>query len=218
MLPAAPPTPPLHDTASASSQRRAGPLPPRPWLSAWTCSSLRPRTSTMSSARTPHLPKGPDFADNFEIFGESLINTDGETWRAQRRMIHNLMTSRSIACICNMLRAPRQPRQGGERPHPASPPLRRVERGGRPARRVLAVDFDTTCALVLAWTPAACLTASDRPVRQGAGRRLRGHLLRHVVRKSWLEIGRERKLAAAARVMDAFVDETIAAKESRWRP
>ncbi|OAY75513.1 Alkane hydroxylase MAH1, partial [Ananas comosus] len=163
-------------------------------------------------------PKGPDFADMFELFGESLLNTDGETWHAQRRMLHNLMTDRRFRSY--ELRASRDKVENG-----LIPLLRRLAESNAAVDLqdvFLRLTFDTTCTLVLGVDPG-CLSDgfSTVPFAKALDDASEAIFFRHVVPKimwkvlKWLEIGRERKLAAAARVMDAFVDETIAARRKQ---
>ncbi|XXG49370.1 hypothetical protein AAC387_Pa02g3575 [Persea americana] len=47
------------------------------------------------------FPKGPEFARIFDIFGESIINSDSESWRIQRKVAHGLMSSKKFRTFVN---------------------------------------------------------------------------------------------------------------------
>nr|CAD1819031.1 unnamed protein product [Ananas comosus var. bracteatus] len=118
--------------------------------------------------------------------------------------------------------SPCQPRQGGEWPHPLLRHLAESNAAVDLQDVFLRLTFDTTCTLVLGVDPG-CLSDGfpTVPFAKALDDASEAIFFRHVVPKivwkvlKWLEIGRERKLAAVARVMDAFVDETIAARRKQ---
>ncbi|XP_072957818.1 alkane hydroxylase MAH1-like [Typha angustifolia] len=161
----------------------------------------------------PIYPKGEEFREMFEIFGESLLTTDDEKWKAQRKMIHNLMINRNF------------------RAYELHISRNKVEKGlvpilNRFAEEKKIVDledlftrltFDTIFDMALGVDPGSLSPEFPiHPLAEALDVASEVIFHRHLVPKSWwkvmkwLNIGKERKLAIAGEKMDKFVKETIA--------
>ncbi|XP_072956548.1 noroxomaritidine synthase 3-like [Typha angustifolia] len=158
-------------------------------------------------------PKGEDFYEIFEVFGESLLTTDGEKWKAQRKMIHNLMINRNFRAY--ELHVSRSKVEKG-----LIPILNRFAE----EKKVIDLEdlfmrltFDTVSDMVLGVDPG-CLSPEfpSHPFAEALDVAAEAIFHRHLIPKSWwkvmkrLNIGKERKLAIAGEKMDKFVAETIA--------
>ncbi|KAF0893317.1 hypothetical protein E2562_023951 [Oryza meyeriana var. granulata] len=159
-----------------------------------------------------NYPKGEEFASFFDVMGDSFFNADGESWRRQRARVQHVMSNPLLlafmAACCR-----------GKVEKGLLPILAHFASTGAPvdlqglftrfafdmtAIPVFGVD---TCRLSIDMPPVDVASAMDAVMEVG--------FFRHTVPVScWklmrrLRIGRERKLAAAQRLLRRFVAEMI---------
>ncbi|CAL9091122.1 unnamed protein product [Musa textilis] len=168
------------------------------------------------SANFSNYPKGGEFSEIFDILGDGIFNSDGESWKKQRMKAHGLINGRRFRSFV------------------ASSIRNKVERGLIPlvddvARRGAVVDlqdvfmrltFDATSYLVFGVDPC-CLTIGlpTVPFARAMDDAMGALLLRHTVPPAWwklarwLRIGDEKKLAMAWKVIDRYIAESISEKK-----
>uniref|UniRef100_R7VZM0 Cytochrome P450 86A1 n=1 Tax=Aegilops tauschii TaxID=37682 RepID=R7VZM0_AEGTA len=166
-----------------------------------------------------NYPKGDVFAQMFDILGGGIFNSDGERWRSQRTKAQMLMTT---------------PRY---RAFVAQSSLDKVEQSVLPFLAHAADSdttcdlqdvftrwsFDTTCNLVFGVDPG-CLAIGlpDVPFARAMDDVLRTVFVRHIMPVTcWkvmrrLDVGHERKNAAARRTADEFVAATLASRRAAY--
>ncbi|XP_062201240.1 noroxomaritidine synthase-like [Phragmites australis] len=160
-----------------------------------------------------NYPKGDTFAEIFDILGDGIFNADGESWRRQRvtsQMLLNGPQFRAFAARCCRDKVENS----------LLPFLAHTANEGRPCdlnNVFLRLALDLTCTLVSGVDPG-CL-AIGSPVVPSFARAMDDALetlfLRHITPAAcWklmkrLEVGQEKKMAAARRTIDSFVAATI---------
>ncbi|EER95538.1 hypothetical protein BDA96_01G544800 [Sorghum bicolor] len=162
-----------------------------------------------------NYPKGHEFVEIFDDFlGGGLFNADGESWRRQRVKAQMLMTAprfRAFTASCSRDKAEKS----------LLPFLALAADEGRPCDLqdvFLRLSFDLTCTLIFGIDPA-CLQVTglppEVPFLRAADVALETIFLRHIIPMAcWklmrrLNVGPERKMAAARRTIDSFVAEMI---------
>ncbi|URE00655.1 Cytochrome P450 [Musa troglodytarum] len=147
-----------------------------------------------------NYPKGKEFTEIFDMFGNSLINTDGEEWKMQRRMTHSLMSNQNFRYY--ELKTVRDKVVGA-----LLPLLRGVAETGNAVDLqdvFLRLTFDVACSLILGVDPG-CLAEGFPvvPFAKALDDALEVIFFRHTVPMSvwkamrWLGVGKERKMAVA---------------------
>uniref|UniRef100_A0ACD5WS61 Uncharacterized protein n=1 Tax=Avena sativa TaxID=4498 RepID=A0ACD5WS61_AVESA len=164
-----------------------------------------------------NYPKGDEFADIFDVFGNGIFNADGDSWRRQRAKSQLLMAGPRFRVF-----SARYSREKVERS--VLPFLAHAADTGATCDlhdMFLRLTFDMTCNLVFGVDPG-CLQI-DLPVVPFARAMddvLETLFIRHLISpKCWklmyrLEVGTERKMAAAKRTIDRFAAETIAKRRA----
>ncbi|RWW33240.1 hypothetical protein GW17_00002058 [Ensete ventricosum] len=118
-----------------------------------------------------NYPKGKEFTEIFDMFRNSLINTDGEEWKIQRRMTHSLMSNQNFRCY--ELKTVRD--KGGEGAPPS--PAWRGRDGQRSGPSGRVPEANLRCLLLVDSRRRSRLPRRRLPggaVCQGLGRRLGG--------------------------------------------
>ncbi|CAL9103414.1 unnamed protein product [Musa acuminata var. zebrina] len=189
-----------------------------PWLSGMdmTITCDPDNVNYVFVTRSSNYPKGEEFAEIFDIFGDSLLNSDGEAWRSQRKMIHSLMSNRRFRSY--ELKASRDKVE--KRLIPLLQGVAEQNKVVDLQDVFLRLTFDTACSLILGVDPG-CLADDfpDVPFAKALGDAEEVIFLRHIVPKfwwkalRWLGVGEEKKLAMANRVMDDFATSTIARRK-----
>ncbi|XP_072956547.1 alkane hydroxylase MAH1-like [Typha angustifolia] len=156
--------------------------------------------------------KGEEFKEIFDIFGESLLTTDGEKWRWQRKMLHALITNRSFRTY--ELNVSRDKVENG-----LIPILNRAAE----EKKVIDLEdlfmrltFDTICNMVVGVDPG-CLSYDlpthtfAKAVDDASDIIFNRHLVPRAWWKTlrWLRVGSERRLAIAGAKMHHFIEQTI---------
>jgi cytochrome P450 len=166
-----------------------------------------------------NYPKGEEYAAIFDVLGGGIFNADGESWRRQRVMAQMLMTGprfRAFTARCSREKVERS----------LLPFLAHHAAGeGRPPCDLqdvfLRLTFDMTCALVFGVDPG-CLAVGLPvvPFARAMDDALETLFLRHIIPVGcWklmnvLEVGQEKKMAAARRTIDSFVAATVAKRRA----
>nr|WGU11344.1 noroxomaritidine synthase 1 [Crinum x powellii] len=167
-----------------------------------------------------NYPKG-ELGKVFDIFGDNVFNADGDHWRNHRRMAQSILWDGNYRAMqANFIRD-------------------KIERGLVPildwaARKEKPVDlqdvllrftFDTSCFSVLAVDPGSLsIEFPTAPIAKAADDALDAALTRHITPhliwklKRFLNVGSERTLATAWKVIDSYIYDQIAKlKEARKR-
>ncbi|KAL6655793.1 hypothetical protein ACP70R_006619 [Stipagrostis hirtigluma subsp. patula] len=164
-----------------------------------------------------NYPKGDGFAVIFDVLGGGIFNADGESWRLQRAKAQTLMAGPRFRAF-----AARRSRDMVE----ASllPFLAHAAGAGAPCDLhdvFLRLTLDLTCALVFSVDPGCLAVGSPTvPFARAMDDALEALFLRHVIPMPlWklmnrLEIGHERKMAAARRTIDGFVADIVAKRRA----
>ncbi|XP_006651021.1 noroxomaritidine synthase-like [Oryza brachyantha] len=159
-----------------------------------------------------NYPKGPDFAEIFDIFGGGIFNVDGDAWRRQRAKAQLLMCRpqfRAFVSRCSRAKVETS----------LLPLLAHFAATGEACNLqdvFMRLTFDTTTMMV-SGADAGCLATSLPEVAfaRAVDDVMRVLLVRHIVPLSWwklarrLGVGYERTMAEALRTCDLFVHETI---------
>ncbi|KAJ0967501.1 hypothetical protein J5N97_024418 [Dioscorea zingiberensis] len=166
-----------------------------------------------------NYPKGEEFSEIFDIFGAGIFNADGESWRLQRKKAQGLIAHHDFrAFLINST---------STKVYSEFIPLLR-----RLAGREEVVDlqdlflrftFDATCQLVFGVNPRSL--SPDLPTihfSKAMDDAMSVIFLRHTVPPRWwklmrwLDVGEEKKLTRARKVIDQFIAQVIEKKrESR---
>ncbi|CAM0870651.1 unnamed protein product [Alopecurus aequalis] len=166
-----------------------------------------------------NYPKGVVFGQMFDILGGGIFNSDGERWRRQRTKAQMLMTTPRYRAFVE--------RSSLEKVEKCVLPfLAHVAENTASATCDLQDvfmrwSFDTTSNLVYGVDPG-CLAIGlpEVPFARAMDDALRTVFLRHIMPVTlWrvmrrLDVGHERKNAAAQRTADSFVAATIASRRA----
>lgn len=167
------------------------------------------------SANFLNFPKGPKFLKMFDFLGAGIFNSDGDSWRNQRKLARlQIGHHRFHRCLVKTSQD-------------------KVEKGLIPilehvSKKGLVVDlqdlfqrftFDTTCILVTGYDPC-CLSPEllDVPFSKAMDDAEEAVFTRHVVPESiwklqrWLGIGPEKKLSKAWETLDRIIGAYITMK------
>ncbi|KAJ4809343.1 hypothetical protein LUZ62_021909 [Rhynchospora pubera] len=175
-----------------------------------TCDPLN--IQHMFTSNFQNYPKGEEFLEIFDILGDGIFNADADKWRSQRVKAQQLIShSRFRAYVAQLSR---------ERVEKTVLPF--LTHAAMKGQIIdlqdvcLRLTFDTTTKLVFGVDPK-CLSIElptapfARAMDDAMSTLFYRHAMPFVVWKLLrkLNIGPERKLANAWRVMDRFVEETI---------
>ncbi|PKA52105.1 Cytochrome P450 86B1 [Apostasia shenzhenica] len=189
-----------------------------PWLSGMkillTCDPAN--VNHVFNVNFQNYPKGHDFSESFDILGDGIFNADGESWRLQRKKAQALMSLplfRSFAARCSREKAANS----------LLPLLRRISEEGKTVDLqdvFLRLTFDITFNLVFGEDPQSLSPDFPTvPFARAMDDAMNAIFHRHVMPASWwklqrrLNLGRERKLLQAWRVIDDFVEQSIAKRK-----
>jgi cytochrome P450 len=164
-----------------------------------------------------NYPKGDEFAEIFDVLGDGIFNADGESWRRQRAKSQLMMAGPRFRAF-----SARYSREKVERS--LLPFLAHAADAGTSCDLhavFLRLTFDMTCNLVFGVDPG-CLQINLPvvPFASAMDDVLETLFLRHLLSPAcWklmyrLEVGTERKMAAARRTIDLFAAETIAKRRA----
>ncbi|XP_062209831.1 noroxomaritidine synthase-like [Phragmites australis] len=165
-----------------------------------------------------NYPKGDEFAVIFDVLGDGIFNADGESWRRQRVKAQMLMTGpqfRAFSARCSLDKVENS----------LVPFLAHAADEGGPCDLhdvFLRLMFDLTCNLIFGVDPG-CLAIGLPvvPFARAMDDALETLFLRHITPMAcWklmnrLEVGQEKKMAAARRTIDSFVAATIEKRRAR---
>lgn len=165
-----------------------------------------------------NYPKGEEFFEIFDILGDGIFNSDGESWRLQRKKAHNLMTDHNFKAF--LIKS-----SNSKVYTELIPLLRRLAGGEKEAQVVnlqdvfLRFTFDATCELVFGVNPKSLSPEFPTiPFSKAMDEAMTVILLRHTVPPQWwkllrwLNVSGEKKLARARKVIDQFIAEVIEKK------
>ncbi|ONK64984.1 uncharacterized protein A4U43_C07F32200 [Asparagus officinalis] len=191
-----------------------------PWFcgmdSLLTCSP--DNANHMFNVHFSDYPKGEEFIEIFDVFGDGILNVNGDLWKDRRRMVQAHVN------------APRFRSSVGELT------LKKVVKVLLPLLNKMAecdkvvnlsdvsmrLIFDTICDLAMGVDPG--YLASDFPsipFAMALDQIEQVLLFRHIVPRFWwkllrkLRLGKEKKMAEAMEVIDRFVDKCIRDKRER---
>ncbi|XP_073001170.1 noroxomaritidine synthase 3-like [Typha latifolia] len=159
-----------------------------------------------------NYPKGHEFADIFDVLGDSILIADSDSWRFQRRLAHSVLGDRLFRSFV------------------ANTGLAKVRNGLIPFLDHMAANghvvdledvfsrysFDTACTTVLGVDfLALSVEFPTIPFAEAIHEAEAALHLRHTMPSvcwkllRWLNIGRERKLAMARVVIDKFIFQEV---------
>ncbi|XP_039772964.1 noroxomaritidine synthase 2-like [Panicum virgatum] len=169
------------------------------------------------TANFANYPKGDKFTVIFDVLGGGIFNSDGESWRRQRVKTQTLLADprfRAFTARCCRDKVARS----------LLPFLAHAADTGRPCDLsdvVLRLSFDMTCTLVFGVDPGCLATGLPVvPFMRATDDALETLFLRYITPMAlWklmrrLNVGPERKMAAARRAIDSFVAETVARRRA----
>ncbi|CAM0870638.1 unnamed protein product [Alopecurus aequalis] len=164
-----------------------------------------------------NYPKGDEFAEIFDVLGNGIFNADGESWRRQRAKSQLVMAGPRFRAFS--ARYSREKVEGSLLPFLAHSADAGTSCDLHDA--FLRLTFDMTCNLVFGVDPG-CLQIGLPvvPFARAMDDVLETLFIRHLFSPfCWklmyrLEVGTERKMAAARRTIDHFAAETIAKRRA----
>ncbi|KAK4439577.1 Alkane hydroxylase MAH1 [Sesamum alatum] len=163
----------------------------------------------------PNFPKGPEFKEIFDIFGDGIFGAEYESWESQRKAVKALIMQPRFQELV------------------ATTSWNKVETGLIPIMELVSetgmeVDvqelfqrfaFDCSCILVLGHDPTSlCKELPHLPhVKAFADIEealLYRHILPHIWKlQRWLQVGKERKLKVGMENVDQFLSHWISVKQ-----
>ncbi|KAJ0967507.1 hypothetical protein J5N97_024424 [Dioscorea zingiberensis] len=162
-----------------------------------------------------NFPKGEEFSEIFDVLGAGIFNSDGESWRLQRKKAHGLIAHHDFRVFLIKSTSAKVYSE-------FIPLLQRL------AGREEVVDlqdlflrftFDATCQLVFGVNPRSL--SPDFPTihfSKAMDDAMSAIFLRHSMPSWWwklmrrLDVGEEKKLTRARKVMDQFITQAIEKK------
>ncbi|CAL9180754.1 unnamed protein product [Musa hybrid cultivar] len=164
--------------------------------------------------------KGDEFNEVFDILGDGLFNADAESWRIQRKLAHNYIGDRSFRSF--VATATREKTEKGLLPVLLLKSER--EEVAELQDLFMRLSFDVTSLMVFGVDPG-CLSANlpAIPFAVAIDDAWEALLFRHAVPKSWwkilkrLNVGTEKKLAKAWKVIDHFICQVISERREERR-
>lgn len=169
----------------------------------------------MLSKNFTNYPKGPDYSIIFDVLGDGIFNTEDKAWETQRKTALFLLNHRSFQTFV-------QDTNWKKVGNGLIPLLDSVseKRSEVDLQQVFQrFTFDSTCILVLGHDPAT-LTVDFPYVsyEKAFGEAEQAVLYRHILPEfmwkfeRWLQIGKEKKLSAAAETIDKFINHCVTLK------
>jgi cytochrome P450 len=162
--------------------------------------------------------KGPEFRQIFEPLGDGIFNSDSDSWRHQRKLIHSLIKNNKFELF---LKQVVQEKVGKG----LIPVLDRASSQG------IEVDlqdvfqrftFDNICLMVLGFdTNCLSIEFPEVAYEKAFDQIEESIFFRHIVPESiwklqrWLQVGEEKKLSKARKVLDQFVYKCISSKREQ---
>ncbi|PKU72546.1 noroxomaritidine synthase-like [Dendrobium catenatum] len=159
-----------------------------------------------------NYPKGPEFSENFDIFGDGIFNADHESWSRQRKKAQLLITQPRFLAFVTLCSRDKVDNF-------LLPLLRQLSEQNKIVDLqdvFLRFSFDITCMLVFGIDPASLSPDfTTVPFAKAIDEAMAAILHRHAVPPPWwklmrrLKLGREKKLADAWCVINDFIAESI---------
>lgn len=167
-----------------------------------------------------NFPKGPEFSKIFDLLGDGIFNSDSESWRIQRKLAHNLMTSKNFRAF--VAKTSKEKVEGG-----LMDVLKQI--AGEGDRGVVDLQdvfqrftFDNTCILVFGSDPGSLsLDFPTIPFAKAMDDSMEALAFRHAIPESWwkllrwLNIGFEKKLGEASKIIDHFINENVSMRREQ---
>lgn len=193
-----------------------------PWFSSmdmlWTCDPAN--INHIFNTNFTNYPKGEEFSEIFDFLGDGIFNSDGESWRLQRKKAHNLMANHNFKAFLI--------KSSNSKVYTELIPLLRRLAGEKEAQVVdlqdvfLRFTFDATCELVFGVNPKSLSPEFPTvPFSKAMDEAMTVMLFRHTLPPRWwkllrwLNVGEEKKLARARKVIDQFLAEAIKKKRDK---
>ncbi|KAK1311722.1 Cytochrome P450 86B1 [Acorus calamus] len=157
-------------------------------------------------------PKGPDFAEIFDVLGDGIFAADEDSWAAQRKAAHGLFTDAKFKGFVAET-------SKGKVERALVPMLARAAKLGEVVDFqdvFLRLTLDTTCGFVIGVDPD-CLSDGlpQVPFAHAIDDVEEAIFLRHVIPMRWwklmrwLNVGHEKMLTSARETIDAYVMQKI---------
>jgi cytochrome P450 len=159
--------------------------------------------------------KGPEFREIFEPLGDGIFNSDSDSWKHQRKLIHSLIKNSRFELFLKQVVQDKVEKG-------LVPVLDRVSSLG------IEVDlqdvfqrftFDNICLMVLGFDTNCLSIEFPNVAYEKAFDQIEESVFsRHIVPESiwklqrWLQLGEEKKLSKAWKVLDQFVYNCISSK------
>ncbi|KAH7691010.1 Cytochrome P450 E-class group I protein [Dioscorea alata] len=168
-----------------------------------------------------NYPKGEEFSEIFDFLGDGIFTVDGESWRLQRKKAHNFITDHNFKEFLI--------KSSNSKVYTELIPLLRQLAGEEKETQVvdlqdvfLKFTFDATCELVFGVNPKSLsLEFPTIPFSKAMDETMTVMFLRHIMPARWwkllrwLNVGEEKKLARARKVIDQFIAEAIKKKRDK---
>ncbi|KAL5572832.1 hypothetical protein UlMin_022429 [Ulmus minor] len=168
-----------------------------------------------------NYPKGPEFKEVFEPFGDGMLNTDSDLWKLQKKMfqVWNVRHGNFELFVARNIR----------RVMVADGLIPFLDRASRTGTQIdlqeafqRMITFDNAFSLIMGLDPTSRSFKHSNITYQKAFEDIEEATLhRHVIPESiwklqrWLQIGCERKLKKALQLIDEFLYECIAIKRDK---
>ncbi|KDP46408.1 hypothetical protein JCGZ_10248 [Jatropha curcas] len=166
----------------------------------------------------PNYPKGAESKEIFEPLGDGILNSDCDSWRTQRRIIHSFFKDKRFELAIKT--SIEQKILKGLFP---------VLENASKLRNEIDIQevfqrftFDNSCQLVLGFDPnSLSIELPEVPIEKVLGGAEEALLYRHFYPtslwklKKWLQIGTEKNLKKAWDILDDFLQQSITRKQKQ---
>ncbi|KAJ9141549.1 hypothetical protein P3X46_032074 [Hevea brasiliensis] len=206
----------IHDHATSVLQRSKGTYVFKgPWFSGMDFLLISDPLDVqyVLSKNFSNYPKGAEFKQIFEPLGDGIFNSDSDTWRAQRRIIHSLFKNKRFELAVE-ISLKQKILQG------LFPVLENVSYEVDLQDVFQRFTFDNICQLVIGFDPNSLSVEFPQiPYQKAFDDFEEGVIYRHALPASiwkllrWLQIGKEKKFKTAWIVFDEFLEQCIARKQ-----
>ncbi|KAG6656536.1 hypothetical protein CIPAW_04G029200 [Carya illinoinensis] len=164
--------------------------------------------------------KGPKFREIFEPLGNGIFNSDSDSWKSQRKLVHSLMKNSKFDMFLKKV-------VHEEVEMALIPVLDHVSSLGIEVNLqdvFQRLTFDIICNTVLVFHPNFLSVEFPELAHASAFDQMeQGVLYRHIVPESywklqrWLQMGEEKKLGNAWRTFDQFLYHSISSRREELR-
>lgn len=174
----------------------------------------------ISTTNFVNYPKGPEYKKIFEPFGDGVLNSDFESWKSFRKLIHSMIKDNKFQVFLE--RTLREKIVKGLIPVLEHASRQEIELDMQDVFQ--RFTFDNICLLVLGFDPQSLSVDLPEIAYKTAFDDVEEAVFyRHIVPESiwklqkWLNVGEEKKLSQAMDTIDNLLEQCISSKKEEIR-